>query len=44
MLDVMIGASSKDIRAEKTFRLAFNGNLREVNRRKFINHAHCFET
>lgn len=36
-LDVMLGFSSQDIRAEQTFKLAFEGGKREIARRVFAN-------
>ena len=36
-LDVMLGFSSQEIKAEETFRLAFEGGKREIGRRVFRN-------
>jgi beta-glucosidase len=38
-LDVMLGASSEDIRAEQTFSLVFENGMRKVHRRAFTNPA-----
>jgi beta-glucosidase len=38
-LDVMLGASSEDIRAEQTFSLVFENGMRKVHRRVFTNPA-----
>ncbi len=36
-LDLMVGSSSENIHGEQTFKLMFEGGLREVNRRVFTN-------
>ena len=39
VLDVMLGASSEDIRTQQTFRLSFEGGRKVFNRRSFTNLA-----